>query len=101
MPRARRHEVDVVDADALFGDNTQLLGACQVVGPDRRHTDHHAVGILMPVAHARIVPTDNLGALRGEFDAGREKRIEHIDLHAPASRPRFVKARLPYRLSYP
>jgi hypothetical protein len=39
--------------------------------------------------------------LCSEFDARREKRIEHIDLHAPASRPHFVKARLPYRLSCP
>src|SRR6185503_15490406 len=42
---------------------------------------HHRVGFLGPVLHARVVPADDLGVLRGVFDAGGMDGIEDEDLH--------------------
>src|SRR5713101_7394151 len=56
--RLRRRYIDIVDAYALLGDDAQLPGASHVLGADPLDADHHAVGVLVPVAGSWIVPAD-------------------------------------------
>ncbi len=97
--RLRRREIDIVEADALLGDDAQFLGASHVLGTDSLYADHHAVGVLVPVLGSWIVPADDLGALRGILNTTRIKRIEHIDFHSLASRPRQRQNYFPTRIN--